>query len=95
VSVLVAKKVNHEDAKFPSPSSGLMRSAGRAGYICMMTNMALFFDIERTDWDNLKPRYQDIWYEIARSIYVVIALEGGATVEDIPNAEEDQQDDED
>tara|TARA_R110002012_G_scaffold79909_3_gene202948 strand:+ start:1776 stop:1961 length:186 start_codon:yes stop_codon:yes gene_type:complete len=61
----------------------------------MMTNMALFFDIERTDWDNLKPRYQDIWYEIARSIYVVIALEGGATVEDIPNAEEDQQDDED
>tara|TARA_R110002012_G_scaffold166722_3_gene330120 strand:+ start:5669 stop:5875 length:207 start_codon:yes stop_codon:yes gene_type:complete len=68
-----------------------MRASGKAGYVCMMTNMALFFDIEQTEWDKLKPRYKDIWFQIARAMYVVVALEGGATVEDIPNGEEEDE----
>ena len=58
----------------------------------MMTNMTLFFDVEFTDWNKLKPAYKDIWFQVARAMYVVIALEGGATVEEIPNVKEEDGD---
>mgnify|MGYP003645771515 CR=1 FL=1 len=88
---MVAKKINYEDARLPSPSEGMLHSAGRAGFVCMMTNMVLFFDVEYTEWDELKPAYQDIWFQIARSMYAVIAIEGGATVEDISDVEQQEE----
>tara|TARA_R110000824_G_scaffold195727_4_gene378625 strand:+ start:3258 stop:3473 length:216 start_codon:yes stop_codon:yes gene_type:complete len=69
----------------------MLRASGKAGYICMMSNMGLIFDVEYTDWSKLKPVYKDIWFHIARTMYVVIALEGGATVEEIPNVKEDDE----
>jgi hypothetical protein len=88
---MVAKKINYEDARLPSPSEGMLHSAGRAGFVCMMTNMVLFFDVEYTEWNDLKPTYQDIWLQIARSMYAVIAIEGGAKVEDISDVKEEEK----
>ena len=55
----------------------------KAGYLALMTDLAIKYDAEYVEWDDLKKRYKEVWEEVARSVYAVIAVEGGADVEEI------------
>lgn len=88
---MVAKRVNHDDAVLPGPSRALISACAKAGYIAMASNLFLRYNTEYTEWDDLKPPYREVWEQVARSIYAVIAIQGGATVEEIPNVKNDDK----
>ena len=90
---MVAKRVNHDDAILPGPSQALLHACAKAGYIAMASSLFLRYNTEYTEWDDLKPPYKEIWEQVARSIYAVIAIQGGATVEEIPNIGKDDEKD--
>lgn len=89
---MAAKKIIHDGVKLPGPSRSLITGMGRAAYLAMASGMFLKFSSEYTDWEDLKPQYQEIWEQVARSVYAVIAIEGGAKVEEIGNAEDSGED---
>jgi hypothetical protein len=89
---LVARRIIHQDVKLPEPTSDLLRSCAKAGYLALVTGMAVRFDTDFTDWDSLKKQYQEVWEQSARAMYAVIAIQGGALVEEIPtNGKEPDQ----
>jgi len=51
--------------------------------------MQVRYGAEFTDWKDLKDGYQDIWEQVARSVYAVIAIEGGAIIEPIKGLPKD------
>ena len=56
--------------------------------------MQVRFDADFTDWKDLKDGYQDVWEQVARSVYAVIAIEGGAvieTIKDVPKLDDPTQ----
>ena len=91
---MVAKRVNHDGAILPGPSQALMSACAKAGYIAMASNLFLRYNTEYTDWDDLKPPYREIWEQVSKSIYAVIAIQGGAKVEEIPNVKNENEDEE-
>ena len=89
---MVAKRIRHTEADLPGPSDALMKSCAKAGYLAMAGNMNVRFDVEFTDWDDLVRSYKEVWEYVARSMYAIIAIEGGAAIEDIPNVENEDED---
>jgi hypothetical protein len=81
---LVARRILHQDAELPRPSRDLLKAAAKTGYLAMAASMHLSFDAEFVDWDKLQKPYQEVWEQVAKSIYAVIAIQGGALVEEIP-----------
>jgi len=85
---VTAKRIIHDGVDLPGPSRSLITGMARAAYLAMASGMFLKFSSEYTDWEDLKPQYKEIWEQVARSVYAVVAIEGGAKVEDIPNAKD-------
>ena len=84
---MTAKRVNHEEAMLPGPSRALISACAKAGYIAMASGLFLRYNSDYTEWEDLKPPYKEIWEQVAKSMYAVIAIQGGAKVEDITNVE--------
>jgi hypothetical protein len=61
----------------------------------MAAGMSVRYDAEFVEWKGLQKGYKEVWEQVARAIYAVIAIEGGATVEDIPGTIEPGEDDKD
>jgi hypothetical protein len=84
-----AKRILHHNAHLPGPSNSLIRTSAKASYLAFATNMQVRFDADFTDWKDLKDGYQDVWEQVARSVYAVIAIEGGAIIEPIKGLPKD------
>ncbi|QDP54704.1 MAG: hypothetical protein Tp1124DCM412911_40 [Prokaryotic dsDNA virus sp.] len=84
---MIAKRVDHTEARMPAPSQALIKACAKAGYLAMATSMDTAFDYDFTDWDDLKRSYREVWEQVARALYAVIAIQGGAIVEEIPNVQ--------
>jgi len=80
-----ARRILHHNAHLPGPSNSLIRTSAKASYLAFATNMQVRYGAEFTDWHDLKDGYQDVWEQVARSVYAVIAIEGGAIIEPISN----------
>ena len=89
---MAAKRIIHDGVELPGPSRSLIAGMARAAYLAMASGMFLKFSSEYTDWEDLKPQYKEIWEQVARSVYAVVAIGGGAKVEDIPNAKDKDKD---
>ena len=83
------RRILHHNAHLPGPSNSLIRTSGKAAYLAFATNMQVRYGAEFTDWKDLKDGYQDIWEQVARSVYAVIAIEGGAIIEPIKGLPKD------
>ena len=89
------RRILHHNAHLPGPSRSLIRTAGKAAYLAFATNMQVRYGAEFTDWKDLKDGYQDLWDQVARSVYAVIAIEGGAvieTIKDVPKLDDPKRD---
>ncbi len=49
----------------------------------MMSDMSVKYQAEFVDWDQLEPEYQEVWEQVSQAMYAVIAIQGGASVEEI------------
>tara|TARA_R110000824_G_scaffold114279_5_gene264699 strand:+ start:410 stop:640 length:231 start_codon:yes stop_codon:yes gene_type:complete len=71
----------------PSPTRSLLRSSAKAGYLAMMSDMAVKYQAEFVDWEQLESEYQEVWEQVSQAMYAVVAIQGGASVEEIEHGE--------
>ena len=67
----------------------MISACAKAGYIAMASGLFLRYNSDYTEWEDLKPPYKEIWEQVAKSVYAVIAIEGGARIEEITNFKDD------
>lgn len=85
-SIMRAIRVNHLNARIPSPSKELILELAH-GIHCTVAGMATNDTEENHEpFEALSDNVQQYWIEGAKSAYAIIAVHGGGQVEKIPNA---------
>lgn len=77
----MASRINHAKAKLPPPNYELFGRMAAAGYMqtCEFSGRE-----ESTAFMHIPSEVQDHWRSIARAMYAVVAVTGGATVGVVP-----------
>jgi hypothetical protein len=75
-----ARKIDHSDAYMPDPSPPLMQSMADLMYMTFSANLADILETQLPGLDEISDVYSDVWLEVARSAYLVVALAGGAQI---------------
>ena len=85
----MAKRINHQGVKFPSPTKSLLEGMAVAGYAAFANSIDLEIDTQIQDWDKANNHVKIAWYDSAKAMYATLAVIAGATVTEIPEKKPD------
>ncbi len=71
------------EGRIPKPTPSILASMAHAGRQLWAVEMALYLDVEVSDWDDLPEAVRDAWMAAARGMYSAIVLHGGGDAEKI------------
>jgi hypothetical protein len=79
----VARRINHKGAQIPPPSDQLIERMGRAFHSEWVDQAFLTWGHDIDGWDDSDPRWQESVTACMKRVYALIALSGGASIEDV------------
>tara|TARA_R110000824_G_scaffold144093_4_gene311927 strand:+ start:1404 stop:1793 length:390 start_codon:yes stop_codon:yes gene_type:complete len=80
----LAKRINHQGVKFPTPTKALLEGLAVAGYAAFANSIDLEIDAQIRDWDDASDHVKTAWYDASKAMYATLAVIAGATVTQIP-----------
>ena len=80
----MAKRVRHDEAyRFPPPARETLMRMALSMYATFADQLEAGSDLELAEWGETSELVRECWVASARAAYVVLAVTGGAVVEDI------------
>lgn len=85
----MAKRINHQGVKFPTPTKSLLEGMAVAGYSAFANSIDLEIDAQIMCWDDANDHVRTAWYDSAKAMYATLAVCAGAPVTEIPENKQD------
>lgn len=80
----MAKRVNHQGVKFPTPTKALLEGMAVSGHAAFANTINLEIDTVLLDWDKADDFVRVAWYDAARAMYATLAICAGAEITEVP-----------
>jgi len=80
----LAKRVNHQGVKFPTPTKSLLEGMAVSGHAAFANTIDLEIGTEISDWDHTDDFVRVAWYDAARAMYATLAICAGAEITEVP-----------
>ena len=81
-----AVRINHNNAHMPDPTDQTIEALALKGWIDYSGGMQPLVGHEMPQWDDLPDEIKQVWMGVAKGQHVVMSLIGGATIEEIDDA---------
>lgn len=82
---MMASRINHKSAKIPPPTTDLIGRMAAAGYV---RTIEMSGREQSTAFVCLPGDVRDAWMAVAKSMYAVVAVTGGAAIEEVGESKE-------
>ena len=80
----MAKRIEHQDILFPTPTQAILDGMALAGYNAFANTVEEDIDGRLRDWDESADFVKTGWMQSSRAMYAFLAVSAGAKITEIP-----------
>ena len=80
----MAKRIEHRNVLFPTPTQALLDGMALAGYNAFAITVEEDIDGRLRDWDDSADFVKTGWMQSSRAMYAFLAVAAGAKITEIP-----------
>ena len=76
-------RINHKNARITDPSKNIIEALAVKAWIDYKGGMEKHIGHSMPEWDDLEPRFKNVWLDVGKGQIVVMTLLGGGSIEKI------------
>tara|TARA_R100000808_G_C2083373_1_gene106429 strand:+ start:261 stop:518 length:258 start_codon:yes stop_codon:yes gene_type:complete len=85
----LAKRIEHQEVLFPTPTQAILDGMALAGYNAFANSVEDEVDGRLRDWDDSADFIKMGWMQSSRAMYAFLAVAAGAKITEIPDNPKD------